>query len=294
MKSQVWMLLVSFLLVCGTICCGQKPEPIAQEPKPVVEEPKAAVEEPDTAVSKPDVTEEAGSSGEIVNSVGMKLKLIPAGEFLMGSPESDKSAIPNEKPQHKVRITKPFYLGVTEVTQEQYEKVMGKNPSNFKGPANPVENMSWDDAVEFCKRLSAKEGKTYRLPTEAEWEYACRAGTTTEYSFGDDAASLGEYAWFVGNSERETHPVGQKKPNAWGLRDMHGNANEWCQDWYGEYSSDAVTDPPGDDGGSFRVGRGGSWSLPARLCRSAYRYGRAPGFRLYVLGFRVARSLSSE
>ena len=269
MKSQMWLLLISFLLVCGTIGRGAEPKP--------------AAEEPHTVVSKLDVTEEPGSSGEITNSIGMNLKLIPAGEFMMGSPESDGDAYSFENPpQHEVRITQPFYLGVTEVTQEQYEKVMEKNLSQYKDTANPVEMVSWDDAVEFCKRLSAKEGNRYRLPTEAE------------YSFGDDAASLDEYAWFSENSERKTHPVGQKKPNPWGLTDMHGNVWEWCQDRYVEYSSDAVSDPPGDDGTAFRVIRGGAWDKYAKFCRSANRFRYSPGLRYDILGFRVARDLSSD
>jgi formylglycine-generating enzyme required for sulfatase activity len=310
MKSQGWLLSVSFLLVCGTIGCGksepvvgkpkpvvdepkkavQEPDTVVDEPKPVVDEPKTALEEPDTVVDepKPVVEEEPGPSGEITNGIDMKLELIPVGEFMMGSPDSDEAADDDEKPQHLVRITKPFYLGVYPVTQEQYEKVMGKNPSQFKDPANPVESVSWDDAVEFCKKLSAKEGKTYRLPTEAEWEYACRAGTPTSYSFGDDEASLGEYAWFRGNAERKTHPVGQKKPNAWGLFDMHGNVWEWCQDCFGEYTADVATDPVGPSESTYRVYRGGSWNYTAEGCRSAYRGWSTPVFRLNYLGFRVA------
>jgi len=164
------------------------------------------------------------------NSIGMRLVLIPPGEFQMGSPAGDGVASSDEKPHHNVRITKPFYLGVCEVTQEQYERVMAQNPSRFKGdPQRPVGYVSWTGAAEFCRKLSEKEGVTYRLPTEAEWEYACRAGTTTRYCFGDDEASLGEYAWY-GSVGR--YPVGEKTPNAWGLCDMHGNVWEWCADWY--------------------------------------------------------------
>ena len=152
----------------------------------------------------------------------MKLVLIPAGEFLMGSPDSDKDAQTDEKPQHRVRITRPFYLGATEVTQGQYRAVTGQSPSNFKGSDDlPVEMVTWNDAIAFCDKLSELEkgqlgGARYRLPTEAEWEYACRGGSTTRYSFGDDAASLGEFAWHDGNSGSKTHPVGQKRPNACG------------------------------------------------------------------------------
>jgi len=218
MKSQmVWTLPVSFLLVCDMTGCGEKPEPVA--PQPAIAPFNA-----DRAKQHQQAwAEYLGVPVEITNSIGMKLKLIPPGEFLMGSSKNE------------VRITDPFYLGMYEVTQAEYEKVMGKNPSWFPmrgGDAthvsgedtsrHPVENVSWNDAVEFCKRLSGEEGKTYRLPTEAEWEYACRAGTTTLYCSGDDAASLGEYAWYGDNSDGKTHPVGEKKPNAWGLHDMHG------------------------------------------------------------------------
>jgi len=228
------------------------------------------------------------------NSIGIKLTLIPAGEFQMGSPGSDSDALDSEKPQHTVRITKPLYLGVTEVTQEQYERVMGTNPANFKGAQLPAENMSWEDAVEFCRKLSSlpaerSAGRVYRLPTEAEWEYACRAGSKTKWSFGDSESSLGDYAWYGSNSGSR-QAVGQKKPNAWGLYDMHGNVWEWCSDWHGNYASTTVSDPTGATAGSDRVSRGGGWYGGARDCRSAIRGGSAPGYRLVNLGFRVAFS----
>ncbi|MCL2122613.1 MAG: formylglycine-generating enzyme family protein, partial [Desulfovibrionaceae bacterium] len=164
------------------------------------------------------------------NSIGIKFVLIPAGSFLMGS---DARAL-NEKPPHRVHISKPFYLGKFEVTQEQWQAVMGNNPSRFKGPDNPVEGVSWEDVREFIQRLNEKEGhRRYRLPTEAEWEYAARGGTSSRWSFGDDAGLLDQYAWYKDNSEDTTHPVGQKKSNPWGLHDMHGNVFEWVQDWYG-------------------------------------------------------------
>ena len=237
-------------------------------------------------VHKPRLMTNPKDNGVLVHVLG--------GEFTMGSPGTESDRIDNET-QHGVSITKPFYLGVTEVTQEQYQKVMGTNPSQFKGPQNPVEKVSWADAVEFCGKLSAMpaektSGHVYRLPTEAEWEYACRSGTTTAYGFGDDASRLGDYGWFDGNSDSKTHPVGEKKPNAWGLYDMHGNVWEWCQDWYGDYPSGSATDPTGATSGSFRVGRGGSWNNFARSCRSAYRNRSAPGDRYDGLGFRVLRS----
>jgi formylglycine-generating enzyme required for sulfatase activity len=234
---------------------------------------------------------------EITNSIGMRLVLIPAGDYLMGSPASDSDARDDEKPQHPVRITRPFYLGATEVTQGQYRLVTGQNPSYFKGSDElPVENVSWDDAVAFCDKLNEKErasleGYTYRLPTEAEWEDACRARSTTRYSFGNDAASLGDYAWYDGNSGSETHPVGQKRPNAYDLHDMHGNVWEWCQDWYDKdyYGRSPRSDPPGPPGAAFRVRRGGSWSRDPAIARSAYRNGRTPEDRNFDFGFRVAR-----
>jgi formylglycine-generating enzyme required for sulfatase activity len=216
----------------------------------------------------------------------MLFRLLPAGEFQMGASYSNR----------RVALTKPFCLGVHPVTQEQYERVMGKNPSYFKGSQNPVENVSWKEAVEFCRRLSElpeekAAGRVYRLPTEAEWEYACRAGTTTDYSFGNDESDLGEYAWYDDNSGDTTHPVGRKKPNRWGLYDMHGNVWEWCEDWYVEnLPKAAVTDPTGPASGSRRVNRGGGWYYLAYSCRSASRSRSTPAGRDRNYGFRVLLS----
>jgi formylglycine-generating enzyme required for sulfatase activity len=177
---------------------------------------------------------------------------------------------------------------------------MKNNPSYFKGAENPVEQVSWEDAVEFCRKLSELSaekaaGNVYRLPTEAQWEYACRAGTTTQFSFGDDESDLGDYAWYRENSASKAHPVGGKQPNAWGLYDMHGNVWEWCQDWYDDYPSGAVTDPTGPADGSGRVIRGGGWDFIAEICRSAYRSGFGPSFRsLSDCGFRVCLSPSGK
>jgi formylglycine-generating enzyme required for sulfatase activity len=222
------------------------------------------------------------------NSIGMEFVLIPVGEFLMGSNERDD----DEKPRHRVRISQPFYLGTYEVTQGQWQAVMGDNPSYFKGePSLPVESVSWEDVQEFIRRLQAKErGTRYRLPTEAEWEYAARAGTTTAYSFGDDTRQVGDYAWYKLNAGGTTHPVGQKHPNAWGLYDMAGNVSEWIQDWYGDYTAAATTDPQGPSSGSHRVIRGGNWSFEAGYCRSADRGISVPNARLMYLGFRLLRT----
>ncbi|MCH2118999.1 MAG: SUMF1/EgtB/PvdO family nonheme iron enzyme, partial [Pirellulales bacterium] len=245
--------------------------------------PAPAVAPFDAAQAKAHQTvwaEHLGTRVETTNSIGMKLNLIPPGEFTMGDGDD----------AHQVTLTQAFEMGIHEVTQEQYEAVMGTTPSNFKGPQNPVEQVSWDDAVEFCRKLSAlpaekKAGYVYRLPTEAEWEYACRAGTTTAYSFGDDASELGEYAWLGG----KPHPVGLKKPNPWGLYDMHGNVWEWCQDWYGAYPSGSLTDPTGAAVGSTRVNRSGRPGHPPG--RSARRDRGTPDDRSnYHRGFRVLRS----
>lgn len=226
---------------------------------------------------------------DLGNGVKMELVRIPAGSFVMGSAMNESGRDDDEGPQRRVTITKPFYIGVTEVTQDQYAAIMGNNPSEFSGLQNPVEQVSWNDAVAFCKALSQKTGKQFRLPTEAEWEYACRAGSKTRFGFGDEDNALPAHAWFNGNSGSATHPVGQKKPNAWGLYDMHGNVWEWCSDWYTDgYTNAKTTDPQGPQSGQYRVLRGGSWSTDAGLCRSAYRFWYRPGVRLYSYGFRVA------
>jgi formylglycine-generating enzyme required for sulfatase activity len=243
---------------------------------------------------------------DVPGGVKMEFVLIPAGEFIMGSPEAERQAalaemkdgwekdrIPTESPQHKVKINGPFYLGKYEVTQAQWQAVIGNNPSKYQGPTNPVEQVSWEDIQPFLAKLNTlfeRKGMRFTLPTEAQWEYACRAGTTTAFCFGDDAALLNEYGWYTSNSGRKTHPVGQGKPNAWGLFDMHGNVWEWCADWYGEdyYAQSAPVDPVGPPGGSGRVFRGGAWDRAPGLCRAAFRYLDGPGHRFGNLGFRLA------
>ena len=227
------------------------------------------------------------------NSIGMKFVLIPSGSFMMGADLNFEDGSKDETPQHSVTISKSFYLGRYEVTQQQWVKVMGSNPSKFKGRTKPVEQVSWDDVQRFIKKLNAKEnGRYYRLPTEAEWEYACRAGTTGAYSFGDDVDQVGGYGWFDGNSGDKTHPVGQKKPNSWGLHDMHGNVWEWVQDVYKNtaYDSHAASDPIYEGSGSYRVFRGGSWYYNARILRCANRLNNSPGYRNGNLGFRLLRT----
>jgi formylglycine-generating enzyme required for sulfatase activity len=255
-------------------------------------EAKAKVEADETALasklglSKPFVAGVRGQAGDLA------VRWIPSGRFTMGSPtsEPDRSS---EEVQHEVVLTRGFFLAETECKQGQWEKVMGGNPSSFKGSEQPVEQVSWGEAEEYCRKLTAKqraEGKLadgweWRLPTEAEWEYAARAGTAGA-RYGD----LDTIAWHRGNSGSQTHPVKQKKANAWGLYDTMGNVLEWCSDWYGGYPTGSVIDPTGPSSGSFRVLRGGSWGFVARGARSAYRGWSGPGYRRYDLGFRPALS----
>ncbi|MBI3800780.1 MAG: SUMF1/EgtB/PvdO family nonheme iron enzyme [Deltaproteobacteria bacterium] len=223
------------------------------------------------------------------NSIGMELVLIPAGEFRMGAEYGGD----NEKPAHLVRLSRPFYLGKYPVTQAQWEAVMGTNPSHFTDdPSLPVENVPWSDVQEFLRRLSEKKGGIpYRLPTEAEWEYAARAGAVTSYCFGDSSGQLREYAWYGENSGNRTHPVGQRKPNAWGLCDVHGNVSEWIQDWYDAsyYQRSPGEDPRGPEKGQDRVVRGGSWNDVPWVVRVSYRFRSDPGYRRGGVGFRCAQ-----
>ena len=210
---------------------------------------------------------------------------------MMGSPEDEKGRSDVESPQHEVVITKPFYMGIYEVTQEQYKQIMGKNPSDHQGPRYPVEGVLWCEAVEFCKKLSQMTGKTARLPTEAEWEYACRAGSTTPFNTG---RTIG---WHQANVEAppwgKTKTVGKFKPNNWGLYDMHGNVWEWCHDWFSKdyYANSEKADPQGPAHGAFRVVRGGYYGRLLQHCRSACRDWIDPDLRLYSIGFRVVVEL---
>ena len=322
-----WLVGAVVMLLCDVVACEADPKAST-----VVE----------SAMKKAAARQEAagdklGKPVEITNSIGMKLRLIPSGEFVMGnskSPEelmrvyelvpsgefvidSSKSSediiraydllkiflgrpFKEMQPQHRVQITEPFYLGQTEVTQGQWEAVMETRPWEGKslckeGSEYAASFVSWEDAVDFCKKLGRMEGETYRLPTEAEWEYACRADTTTLYSFGDDWSDLADYAWFDGNAdgvgEKYAHEVKKKLPNGFGLHDMHGNMWEWCSDWYGRYDHARTSDenPSGPASGSCRVIRGGSWNNPACVCQSSFRFGLSPTFRRSNPGFRVVR-----
>ena len=217
----------------------------------------------------------AQSAKEITNSIGMKLVLIPKGTFMMGSPECEEGRQENES-QHEVTISNDYYLGAYEVTQTQYQTVTGNNPSCYQGAL--VGNQ--------------KAGRVYHLPTEAQWEYACRAGSKTIYSFDNEEGLLPEYGWFKRNSSQRTHTAGLLEPNAWGLYDMHGNVWEWCSDWYGEYPKGAVSDQSGPTIGKARVDRGGDWNSEAAFCRSAFRDRSHPSDRSTTQGFRVALSPS--
>jgi formylglycine-generating enzyme required for sulfatase activity len=229
-----------------------------------------------------------------VPSPSLTLVPVSAGTFMMGSPVSEYGHREDET-AHPVTLTKPFWLGRTPVTQAQYEAVMGNNPARFKGPDFPVETVSWEEAMTFCRKLTEREraagrlpeGFVYTLPTEAQREYACRAGTGGRY-----AGELDAIAWYSGNSDEQAHAVGQKQPNAWGLFDMQGNVWEWCLDWYGDYPDGKATDPTGPAKGDGRVYRGGAWFHSGDLCRSAYRYKLAPTDRGSLLGFRVALSFT--
>ena len=263
---------------------------------------------------------EAETTLRLGDGMTMKLVLIPAGKFLMGSGVSAEQLARQSKgigpewfavelPQREVTITKPFCMGVTEVTQSQWRAVMGTEPWESgvfagkdgyvkEGGENAASYVSWDEATAFCKKLTQRTGRAIRLPTEAEWEYACRAGSKTKFCFGDDDSKLGGYAWCDKNAwgigEKYAHPVGRKKPNAWGLYDMHGNVYEWCGDWYGEkyYSATGNTvDPTGPASGSSRVLRGGSFVVTDGGCRSAHRWKDSPSYEYsFDRGFRVALS----
>jgi formylglycine-generating enzyme required for sulfatase activity len=285
-----------------------------------------------------------GVQVEMTNSIGMKLVLIPPGEFDMGSTEAEAEKLleqakatnqpswyierlSSEAPKHRVRITKPFWLGAHEVTRGQFRRFVDdrgyqteaerdgkggfglidgqwKQDPRFvwnrdlgfeQADDHPVVNVTWNDVTAFCAWVSEKEGEKSQLPTEAQWEYACRAGTTTTWYSGDDEGALKEHGWFSFNSDKKTHPVGQKSPNAWGLYDMHGNVWEWCQDWWAVdyYATSPLDDPPGASGGSHRVARGGGWWGDASGCRASCRGGwRGPGIRFVYLGFRLASTVA--
>jgi formylglycine-generating enzyme required for sulfatase activity len=285
--TVLWLLTPILGLLVGCSQPTSEPPP-ARAPAPVAEAP----------ASRP--------------KSGAEMVLVPAGEFTMG----DEQGEGDEQPAHRVRLN-AFYMDVTEVTQASFQAMMGRNPAKFTAPDKPVERISWHAAIQYCNMRSRRDGlqpcydlKTmlcnfaadgYRLPTEAEWEYACRAGTTTRWSFGGDANQLKDHAWYKPNAAKKTHPVKTKRPNPWGLYDMHGNVAEWCQDFYAEGygEGDSVQDPRGPAAGEDRVLRGGSWSVDEDRCRSSARDFEAPGFAdvcfgYEAYGFRCVRNAASD
>jgi len=249
----------------------------------------------------------------VTTGLGLEFVLIPAGTFIMGtSPEVNEDLLGltsafdgrDERPPHEITLTEPYYLGKYEVTQQQWQAIMGKNPSKFKGPKRPVDSVSWLDIQDFLKEINKKENSgSYRLPTEAEWERAARADTKTLYFWGDVAAELGDFAWSLVNAKGATHPVGTKNPNPFGLYDIYGNVGEWVADWYGLYQDTPDTDPQGPGQpwptadpkqvtdiqpmGGERLYRGGYWGADPVYCRSATRWYKKPDLREPGLGFRL-------
>jgi len=272
------------------------PDPLLSEVAPELhstsETRDSSITGPATAApSEPDPGLSPTSEPLLINSIGIEFVLIPAGTYCMGM--GSEWGATDERPAHQVTISQPFYLGEFPVTQTQWVAIMQTNPSRYQGEHHPVEHAPWEEIQQFIRRLNAKEGgRLYRLPTEAEWEYAARAGSTTAYCFGNNAKQLREYAWYKANSHGTTHPVGQLKPNAWGLYDIQGNVWEWVQDWYGAYPTGAVRDPRGTSSGSSRVRRGGSWSTGTGSCRVSKRDGIASSSHLGSLGFRLLRIVS--
>jgi len=236
----------------------------------------------------------------VVPKSGPEMVWLEPGRFNMGSPVDEQGRDPDENPRHEVTLSNGFWIGKFEITQNQYRAIKRRNPSHFQGGDNPVEKVSWNDAIAYCERLTKRHqmeipaGYTFRLPTEAEWEYACRAGTTSKFSFGNNDSELGDYGWFLDTSNFETHPGGRKNPNPWGLYDMHGNVWEWCMDPY--LDSYVDRNPSGrsaEDAFSERVFRGGGWSYLSEDCRSANRDWGKPSLKNSDLGFRIVLGPSS-
>jgi formylglycine-generating enzyme required for sulfatase activity len=299
-NPSIYILLVITLTTASSISFAEEPS-----------SKKPAYPQWDGKESITDYAKRAGlepaQTLDLGSGVKLQVVLIPPGKFVMGNPPEpkDDGDIPvqrrvrisdDETPQHEVTLTRPHYMGKFLVTQEQYEKVVGANPSENKGATNPVEQVSWKDAQEFCAKLIAMSGRTVRLPTEAEWEHACRAGSTDTYFFDRDddefdpdvaPKKLTEHAWYCENSENKTHPVGQKKPNTWGLYDIHGNVSQWCQDWYGNFQKESTTDPQGPEQGTERVLRGGAYNKCHWFCWSAIRCKNLETESANSIGFRV-------
>lgn len=227
-----------------------------------------------------------------INTISMEFVLIPSGSFRMGGDKEFEQAEDHENPRHIVKISQAFYMGRYTVTQAQWSAMMDNNPSEFKDDLRPVEKVSWNDVQVFIQKLNdSEETVKYRLPTEAEWEYAARAGTQSSYAFGSDTGILSQYAWYHNNSGGHTHPVGQLKPNAWGLYDMHGNIHEWCQDWFDReyYAQSPPIDPSGPSSGLAKALRGGDWGSQDWYCRCASRSLSSADRRSNRVGFRLIK-----
>jgi formylglycine-generating enzyme required for sulfatase activity len=302
MKKLLAAMFVALLMVG----CGEDTK------KPVGDSPESNQTSAETPPAKTDSSAEGKAFA--IPDLSMEMLWVKPGTFEMGSPLSEKDRLDRETP-HAVTLTEGYWLGKHEVTQSQWEKVMGSNPSDFKGGDRPVETVSWTAVTSFCDKLTASEraagrlpaGMAYQLPTEAQWEYACRGGTKTAFSFGEASGELHRHANYAdlntdyGWSDKahddgyeNTSPVGSYKANGWGFYDMHGNVYEWCADWYGDYPTGAVSDPVGRAGGSSRVLRGGSWDRSAHLARSANRRRFGPAYSLRGLGFRLSLRPASK
>lgn len=272
-------ILPSLAMAQGQVTRKPKPNPVKPTPKP---KPKPAPK------PKPKINSMTTAQKQrIIDNLVNNMVYVSGGTFTMGATSEQGSDVyNNEKPAHRVTLSS-YYIGKYEVTQAEWRAVMGSNPSNFKGDNLPVENISWNDCQEFIRKLNSLTGKNFRLPTEAEWEFAARGGNNSrgyKYSGSNDVGSV---AWHDGNSGSKTHPVGQKSPNELELYDMSGNVREWCQDWYGDFSSSSQTNPTGPASGSFRVCRGGCWNFNARFCRVSLRNSFTPGYRDGGLGLRL-------
>ena len=276
--------------MCLFVFCGcERPqEETKSQQKP--QQTQAQRTAPQASIIPADPKKGQDFTVDLGSSITLEMIWISDGEFMIGSPDSEVGRKDNEGPQTQVKVN-GFWMGKYEVTQEQYQQITGVNRSHFKGPKNPVEVVSLYDAMAYCTKLREKTGKQFTLPTEAQWEYACRAGTQTRYSFGDSEDSSGEYAWYCENSGRTTHPVGEKKPNQFGLCDMYGNVWEWCLSKYQEYpysDSDGRNNLQANGESETRIIRGGSWGLLGpRVYRSAYRDDHIPDRANFFIGFRV-------